>query len=331
MIPPLHTAELRRAWPTLAGLAALTLALLWSYWPTLATMAERWSGDPQYSHGFLVPVFAAVLLWHRREQCPATLARCWWGLTVLLAAIGIRLAGAYLYLPALDAFSFLPALAGLCLLVGGWAALRWAWPAIAFLGFMLPLPYAAEMALALPLRQLATVASTYALQTVGLPALAQGNVIHIENVKLGVVEACSGLGMLMTFFALSTAVAVILQRRLADRLVIVASAVPIAVIANVVRITATGIVHWNWGTGAGQFMHDGGGWLMMPLALGLVWLELRYLDWLLIEGEAPAPLRLDLQDNALAFPYPRQGGALVPCDPRGQAPASERPTPTASK
>jgi exosortase len=291
-------------------------------------MADRWSHDPQYSHGFLVPVFAGVVLWHRRERMPRALQPCWWGLAALAAGVLVRLCGAFFVVEALDAYSLLPALAGLCLLLGGWATLRWAWPAIAFLGFMMPLPFTLDMLLAHPLRRLATTASTFSLQTLGFPALSEGNIIHIDDVKLGVIDACSGLGMLMTFFALATALAIVIQRPLADKLLIVASAIPIAVIANVARITLSGMVHCWWGAGAGVALHDWAGWVMMPLALGLLWLELRYLDRLLVAGEAPTPLPIDYSGSARALPCPRQDSEPLPCAPD---PAAEVPleTPTA--
>lgn len=175
------------------------------------------------------------------------------------------------------------ALLGCFVLLGGWRSLRWAWPAIAFLFFMLPLPYGLEIALAHPLQRLATEASTYALQTVGFAALSEGNVIIILNdigeTRIGVVEACSGLSMLMTFFALATAVALLIQRPLIDRIVILLSSVPIALFTNVMRITATGILHEKAGKAlADAVFHDFAGWLMIPIALGLLWIEL----WLLV-------------------------------------------------
>jgi len=128
-------------------------------------MAERWSSDPQYSHGFLVPLFAAVVLWSRRSRLRgARLESSWWGLAFFVPALLLRLVGASMDLEAADAVSLLPALAGLVLLVGGWDLLRWSWPAIAFLGFMVPLPFQLDMALAQPLRRIATLASTYVLQ-----------------------------------------------------------------------------------------------------------------------------------------------------------------------
>jgi len=267
-------------------------------------MAQLWAHNPQYSHGFLVPVFALVVLWARRQaHVAASFRSSWWGLAVVGAAVALRLVGTYVGLGYLDGPSLLATLAGLCLFVGGKEALRWTWPALAFLGFMLPLPYKVETALAQPLRSVATTMSTYALQTLGWPAVAEGNVIVLEEFHLGVIDACSGLGMLMTFFALSTAVALVVPRRLADRLVIVASALPIAVLANVARITATGVVYQTLGEEAAHALfHDLAGWLMMPLALGLLWLELALLSALLAEPLPARPIPL-----ALLGP-PRQRG-----------------------
>jgi len=279
-------------------LAALAVCVFWAYWPTLARMAERWSSDPQYSHGILVPVFALVVLWSRRERFPpGPLTGSWWGLAWLGIGLLLRFSGAYLYIEAFDSLSLLPTLAGLCVLLWGEATLRWCWPALAFLAFMLPLPYQVEVALAQPLRHVATLASTFVLQMLGYPAIAEGNIILIDDIKLGVVDACSGLGMLVTFFALATAMALIVDRPLVDRLVLVASAIPIALVSNVLRITATGVAHSALGTEAGRaVMHDLAGWFMMPVALGLLWLELLYLRYLLREDAPRGPVPLVLVD-----------------------------------
>jgi exosortase len=254
-------------------------ALLWAYWPTLAGLSRRWSEDPQYSHGYVVPVIAVLVLWHRRQRFPhEAFQTSWWGLVPLLVGAGLRLVGARLHFDWLDAASLLPTVVGICLLAGGWPLSAWAWPAAVFVCFLLPLPFQAEIALAHPLQRLATVASTYALQTVGLPAVAEGNIIVIDELRIGVLEACSGLGMLVTFFALSTAVAFLVERPLVDRLVLFASATPIGICVNVLRITITGILHKTAGSAiANAVFHDLAGWLMMPLALGLLWLEMLYL------------------------------------------------------
>jgi exosortase len=286
--------------PLLLAGGCLGLLCLWSYWPTLDALVQRWSSDPQYSHGYLVPLFAVALLWLRSSQRAAvTVQLSWLGVPLLAAALLLRAAADFFFFDWLDGFSFIVCLAGLFALFGGAAALRWAWPGLAFLLFMIPLPFAVEMALAYPLRTVATIASNYALQTFGLPAVAQGHTIILEGVRLGVAEACSGLSMLVIFIALSTAVAIVVQRPLLDRLIIVLSAVPVALLANITRITVTGLMHqWVGRELADLVFHDLAGWLMMPFALILLWLELALLSRLFVEQTPQGPMPLALADAA---------------------------------
>jgi exosortase len=261
------------------------MATLWAYWTTLAETARQWASDPQYSHGYLVPAFAAFLLWARRDRfVPAAMRPSWWGAAFLLGGLVMRLGGTFFHFEWFDPLSLLPSLAGVCLLLGGWAALRWCGPAILFLFFMIPLPYTVSVLLARPMQNVATVASTFMLQTLGWPALSEGNVILINDVELNIVEACSGLRMLVIFFALSTAVVLVIKRPVWEKMIIVASSLPIALVANVLRITLTGVlydvVEGQW---AHEVFHDLAGWLMMPLALGLLVAELRVLSKLFIE------------------------------------------------
>jgi exosortase len=282
------------------AVVAVLAALLWAQWPTLAVLGRRWASDPQYSHAYLVVVFALYLAWSRREYFhgPA-LASSWWGVALLAVGQALSLAGTYVYFDWLRAASLLPSLAGVCVLWGGWRALRGAWPAIAFLIFMIPLPFRVEVALAHPLQRLATLASTYALQTLGYDAVAFGNVIDLDPERIGVAQACNGLSMLLVFVALATAVALVLRRPLPDRILIVVSAVPIALVANIVRIVVTGILYKTAGPKlAGLVFHDLAGWLMMPLALALMWLELRLLSRALVRPTADGPI--------FAVPGPRQ-------------------------
>ena len=140
---------------------------------------------------------------------------------------------------------------------------------------MLPWPFFLEGALSAPLQRLGTVASTFSLQTLGLPAVSEGNIIRIDDLEIGVLEACNGLGMLSAFFAISTTVSLVIRRPLLDRLAVFLSAIPIGVFMNLIRLSATGLLYAVIGAPAAQlFFHDLAGWLMMPLALAAVGLEL---------------------------------------------------------
>ena len=329
----------------LAAALVAFFALVWSYWTTLVEMAQTWSREPQYSHGFLVPLFAGVLLWLRRERFQADDFRpAWWGLPLIVAAVGLRLYGAYYHYIYYDAVSFVLCLAGVWLMVGGWPAWRWAWPAILFLLFMVPLPHRVDIALSMPLQTVATEASTWVLQTIGLPALSEGNIIRINDSQIGIVEACSGLRMLIVFFALSTGMAMVIRAPLGDKLVLIFSSVPIALLVNIIRITLTGALSEMVSSEVAHvFFHDVAGWLMPPLALGFLWLEWKALGKLLIE--VPRAGRAAPKGRKIASPPPpaprrpravrptvpaRTSEAAAPRQPaRSRRPATSPPPPAA--
>ncbi len=289
-------------------LAVVGAAVLWSFWPVLVAYAERWWRDPKYSHGYIVPLFALYLLWDRRQQKPAQSHSSRWGLGILLGGFGVHLLGTYLFFNWLNGLGILLALAGLVVYLGGWPLLRWTWPAIAFLGFMLPLPYRVEVGASLPLQRIATVSSTYVLQTLGFPALSRGNIIVVGKHEIGVLEACNGLSMLYTFCAVSAAVAVVVRRPLADRLVVLASAIPIAIVSNVARIVLFAVLYDTAGpVWADDFYHHRAGWIMMFLALGLLWLELKFLSRLLVAR--PETARGPVEMPALSAPPALAGRA----------------------
>lgn len=290
--------------------AGLLLALLVAYWPTLVGLVQKWSAVPEYSHGYLVPIIAGIVLWARRDRLNLDQwSPSIWGLLLLGIALAFRHASAYFFYEWFEQLSLVACAPGIVLLLGGWAAMKWAWPACVFLLFMVPLPYGLEIALREPLRDIGTVASTYVMQTIGLPAYAEGKVIVVNDVRIGVAEACSGLRMLMIFFALSTAVAILVDQPLWRRAIILGSAIPIALIANIARITSTGSLHAiGYSDFAESVFHDLAGWLMMVLALILLWMEILVLDRLVIE-ETEDP---DAMAGAFGLGNRRQASSLSP-------------------
>jgi exosortase len=310
---PLGVFRLHSMWrkppPELLALAAMAVALLWVYWPTLAEVARRWQTQSQYSHGFLVVPFAGYLLWSRRGLLDSPLRPSWWGLPLLAVGLALRFAGVYLYFDWLAAVALLPCLAAACLFAGGWRMLAWAWPALAFLVFMIPLPHSVEIALSGPLQRLGTIISTFVLQTLGVAAYSEGNVIVLGEVRIGVVEACSGLNMLMTFFALSTAVTLLIDRPPLERGLIFLSAVPIALAANITRIIVTAVLHKTAGHELADLVfHDLAGYLMPLLAVAMLGVLLRLLSWVLVP---PPSDELD----GLGFGWAHAADAATPSEP----------------
>ena len=334
--------------PGLITGAVVLAALGVSYAPNLASLYYQWSNEPNYSHGFLVAPIALAILWQRRDELDRSRLRpnlLGW---VALAAI---LAGrAYLFERNeqwVETATIIPAVAALALAFGGWTLLRWAGPAIAFLVFMLPLPPALNLTLAAPLQRLATLGSTTLLHALGLPVLAQGNVIFIGGEQLEVAEACNGLSMLMSFVTLITAMVILMSRDrpLWERIVLLASMVPIALVANVLRITVTAVLYHASGPQAAppwplsylfptieQMIHDTAGWAMMPIALALVFLELKVLSWLIVEdaGEAGGrPMVVTPMDYGAPLPLKKPTAArpmvLPPSSYDAPAPPPRKP------
>jgi len=289
----------------------LALAVFWALRPILLGLADRWETDPRYSHGFLVPLFSLGLLWARRDRLSGlALSPSNWGLAVLAVGAGVQLLGGYFLMGPVAAFALLPYLAGIALLLGGFPLLKWSWISIVFLFFMIPPPWRLESAMDSALQSLATQASTFVLQCLGMMAVSQGNVIQLTETRLGVAEACSGLSMLITLIALATAVAIMIERPWSDRVVLVLSSIPVALVANVARIVLTAVLQETMGGEETiEFHHDLAGWVMIPFALLLYWIEIQILSKLAPEEDQIA----EDADSATA-PAPRPSVAPQPTD-----------------
>lgn len=279
-------AEQARRWfprartSTIVGTALIAVVILASNFHQISHLVARWSQEPDYTHGFLVPLFSAWLLWQRRSLMPVATDRCrgrWLGAALLVSSAVIDVVATYLQVDLPGAVALIICLAGVPVLIGGYSALRWAWPSIVFLCFMVPLPGVVAGRLSGPLQHLATVASTYVLQTVGLPAISQGNIIWLSHGQIGVAEACSGLRMLMVFGAVTTAAVFVLKLANWEKVCLLISAPAIAITVNVIRILITGLALEFFGEAwADKIFHDLAGWIMMPLAVLTLALE-RYL------------------------------------------------------
>ncbi len=281
--------------PTLVFWGLLAVIAIWAVWPTIIDFSYRWNEDPTYSHGYIVPLFSLWLLWSKRDKIRALpFQPSWWGITIMILGVALLATGDLLYFRWLNGVALLVLLAGAAAAVGGGRLLALVAPAVAFLIFMIPLPFRIETAMRGPLQRVATISSTFFMQAIGLPAIQQGNVIDVDGSLIGVEEACSGLKMMITFVALATGLVMVIRRPLLDKMVILASAVPIAIISNVIRVTVTGILYVTVGSKVAEFVyHDIAGFLMMPLGVGLMWLEMILLEHLFVEPKATLPRPLD--------------------------------------
>jgi exosortase len=269
------------------GVLALAVTFLWAYWSTIGELVTTWNNEPDYSHGFLVPVLAGFFLWSARDRFPGFQFQfAWPGLLLVLLSLALRLTAGFYYIPQFDGWSIPLWIAGVVWMFGGWSLARWAMPAVLFLYFMVPLPFRVERMLSLPLQTTATSLSVWALQCLGQPAIDEGHTIHLGMHRLEVEQACSGLRMLVGILALAVAYLLVFPKSWWERALLLASVVPVAMAANTIRIVATGLLYQYVSGDAGKkFTHDFAGWTMIVIAAALFGGVLWYLKKLLPEHE----------------------------------------------
>ncbi|WP_425616567.1 exosortase/archaeosortase family protein [Anatilimnocola sp. NA78] len=268
------------------GVVVLAVGV-WAYWPTLLEMRNAWERESDYSHGYLVAPLAAFFLWWRRDSFPGVGRSSWLlGSALIAAGIGLRMVAGAFYFESIDGWSILPWIAGAVAILFGSAALRWAAPSIAFLFFMVPLPFRMESMLSLPLQGIATKLSCWILQLLGQPAIAEGHTILIGEYTMEIAEACSGLRLFVSIFALAFAYLMLVRKAWWERVLLVLSVPAIAIAANAIRIVVTSLMYqYVSGEAAKKFSHDFAGWAMIPLAAAMFWLVLWYLGKVLREQE----------------------------------------------
>lgn len=269
------------------AVVVVAAALIWAYATDVRDMVQIWIDDPNYSHGFLVVPVAALIFWQRWPRGDAArLKPSWIGFAVLAAVIGLR---AWFYEIGefwMERFTLLVTVAGLVMAYGGWPLMKRVWPAVAFLIFMYTVPVALNNRLSLPLQGIASWASCALLRLLGLWVMNEGNVIVVGDDQLEVAAACNGLAMLMSLAATITATTILIPMPNWKRVVLLLSVVPIALLCNVLRIAGTVWCYHLIGSERGrELAHDWAGFLMMPLALVLVGLELWWMSWLVTEEE----------------------------------------------
>jgi exosortase len=247
-------------------LAALSL---WLYWSTIGHLVSQWWNDPNFSHGFFVPLFSGFVIWQERDRLARLVPHpSWSGLAVvafalLLLVIG-RL-GAELFLAR---SSLLVLLAGVTVLLLGWNFFRATFFPWAFLLLMIPIPVIVFNQITFPLQLLASRVAAATLPVLGVPILREGNVINLPSMALEVAEACSGIRSLMSLVTLAIIYGYLAEKRLWVRWVLAFASIPIAVLANSVRIIGTGLLvqYWDAEKAEGYF-HASWGWIIFVVSL----------------------------------------------------------------
>lgn len=258
---------------TYKGPLLLLLPLLAAvYWTIVPGMVSDWNHDPNYSHGFLVPLISAYFVyqqWTTLKTLPVV--PCNLGLAVMAGSLLLLVFGfaGTEYYTMRSSLVFL--LGGIVLFWFGWQLFRALALPLGFLLFMVPLPYIVYDALAFPLKLFVTQASVAALKALGVAVVREGNIIMFPQTVLEVADACSGLRSLMSLLALAVAYAFVAQQSWVKRLLLVLSAVPIAIMTNMFRVIATGFLAQYYGAAVAEgFFHEFAGFVVFAIAMVLL-------------------------------------------------------------
>lgn len=264
---PSFAGGLLQYWPA----AIITLAVLLLFWDVITELVGDWIKDPDYSHGFFVPIFSAYLVWRQRHSLPAA-KPTWWGLPFVLASLGL------LFLGSLGAELFLTrvglvgTIAGLTLFFFGFAVTRRLAFPLGFLLLMIPLPAIIYNEIVFPLQLVASTFAARSLQLLHLfPILREGNLLILPNYTLEVVEACSGIRSLMSLMALALAYGCLAGSSRWIRILLALLVFPIAVFSNGLRVMIAAAVTYKYGPEVGEgVLHSFYGIAVFLLATALI-------------------------------------------------------------
>lgn len=256
-----------RAW---AAIAAATLSFVVLYRDVLVKLVHDWATDDNYSHGFLIIPIAIYFAWERRERLrDAALRPSMLGLVVVIGSLATLVAGILGAELFLTRVSIVGVVTGLVLFVFGWQHLRILTLPLAFLLLMIPIPAIIFNQIAFPLQLLASRFGETTLEAFSIPVLREGNVIVLPNTTLEVAEACSGIRSLVSLLTLGIVYGYFADKRTWVRIVAAAATVPIAIIANGLRVAGTGVAAHYYGPEAAHgFFHTFSGWLVFAVAFG---------------------------------------------------------------
>jgi exosortase len=269
-----------RATQQLAAVGLVLGALLIVYWSVIAGLIQAWSTDDNYSHGFFIVPLSLYFAWERRKAIAAAPVRpALFGAVVVAGSLFLLVAGLLGAELFISRVSIIGTIAGATLFLYGWPMLRILFFPLAFMLLMIPLPAIIFNQIAFPLQLLASNVGEYSIRSMDIPILREGNVLILANATLEVAEACSGIRSLISLITLGIVFGYFVDQRVWVRSIIALSAIPVAILANGLRVASAGVAAHNFGTaGVEGIFHEFSGWVVFVIAFAMMFLLQRLLQ-----------------------------------------------------
>ena len=263
-----------------AGLIkSVSLFVVWFvlFIPVYPSLVYTWLNNSNDSHGILVPLISAYLIWQKRDELQKTpVSVNGWGVVILCVSLISFILGVAGAVAVVSISMIVFSLIGLVIFNFGSAIFSLIKFPLFYLLFMIPVPVSIYGIVAFPLQLFATRVSELLLHLLSIPVYREGNMLYFAQTQLEVAEACSGLHSITAFIMLSFLFAYMMRTRYWPKIVIVSSAIPLAIIANLIRVTGTGfLAHFYGSKVARGFLHEFSG--LAVFAFGFVLLFVEYL------------------------------------------------------
>ena len=268
------------SYPALVLLAIGFALLLPAYWGGISDLVFRWDRQEEYSHGYLIPLVSAYLIWQRKDLLKSLEFKPTW-FPVILVAIGIMISaiGEISAIYVLIHFSLILIILAMAWALMGWYAFKYVLIPLALLGFAIPLPYFIEAALTADLQLISSNLGVAFIRLFGIPVFSEGNVIDLGVYQLQVVEACSGLRYLYPLMGVGFIVVYLYQVEFWKRALVFLSTIPVTIFMNSFRIGVIGVLVDNWGIGMAEgFLHYFEGWIIFIACLAILIAEMWVLN-----------------------------------------------------
>lgn len=263
-------------------LPAIVIAYLVLYLPTFKYLWDRWEHDTQYSLAYLVPFVSGYFVWRLWKQASSTQrSASIWGLVIVIAALLVHIVGTILDVAVLSAVSIIACLVGGCLYFRGSAFTRALWFPLAYTLFMIPLPEGITDMVGFPLQLWASASTAHILRLLGIEVVRNGVSMSVPGFDFEVAAACSGMSSLVALVGVSAVYAYITNLPNKYRWALFALSLPIALAANVVRITTIALVgYWAGAYTAMHIYHDWSSPILFVVAILLLFVISRGFEWL---------------------------------------------------
>ncbi|MBK1725257.1 VPLPA-CTERM-specific exosortase XrtD [Thiocystis violacea] len=261
------------------GIVALAMVVLfWIFFEGLTSMIRAWDSE-EYSHGYLLPLVSAFLIWQRSALLAQTpFQPSWLGILVTLFSLFLYVAGELGTLYTVLQYGLLVSVGGVLLSLMGWKAFRIILPAYVLFFLAVPLPNFLYNNLSSQLQLISSQLGVSVIRFFGISVFLEGNVIDLGNYQLQVAEACSGLRYLFPLSALGFIAAILFKGAFWKKAVLFLSTIPITVLMNSFRIGVIGILVHYQGIGMAEgFLHDFEGWVVFMACGALLLIEMRLL------------------------------------------------------